>query len=102
MAWLDGRIIGTGALVPRSAQVAEIIRMSVAADMRRQGICKKILARLCQNARRLGFLHIILETTSTWHEVIEFCKRFGFRITHKQNGEFGGETHFSLDLASAE
>ncbi|MBC8233103.1 GNAT family N-acetyltransferase, partial [bacterium] len=98
VAWLGDRIVGTGALVPRSEQVAEIVRMSVTADIRRQGIGTKILERLCHEARRLGFQRIILETTSTWHEVIEFYKRFGFRITHHRDGEFGGDVHFALDL----
>ena len=78
--------------------MAEIVRMSVTADMQRQGIGSKILERLCHEARRLGFQRIILETTSTWHEVIEFYKRFGFCITHYRDGEFGGDVHFALDL----
>ena len=102
MAWLGDRIVGTGALVPRSEQVAEIVRMSVTADIRRQGIGTKILERLCHEARRLGFQRIILETTSTWYEVIEFYKRFGFRITHHQDSKFGGEAHFALDVVSTE
>lgn len=102
VARFEDRIIGTGALVPRSDQVAEIVRMSVAADMRRQGIGTKILEQLCQEAKYLGFQRIILETTSTWNEVIKFYKRFGFHIKHYQNGEFGGEVHFSLDLTLTE
>ena len=101
VAWLDGRIIGSGALIPKSDQVAEIVRMSVAPELRRRGIGEKILARLCQEAKELGFQRIILETTSTWSDVIEFYKRFGFRVTHHQEGPFGGEVHFALDLTSA-
>ena len=48
----------------------------------------------------MGFQRVVLETTSTWPEVIEFYKRFGFRITHHQDGHFGGEVHFALDLTS--
>ncbi len=102
VAWFRGRIIATGALVPKSDQVAEIVRMSVAADMRRQGIATKILRRLCQEAQSLGFQRIILETTSTWDEVIEFYRQFGFHITHYQDGEFGGEVYFALDIAPSE
>lgn len=101
VAWLDGRIIGSGALIPKSGQVAEIVRMSVAPELRRQGIGGKILARLFQEAKKLGFQRIVLETTSTWSDVIEFYKRFGFRVTHHQEGPFGGEVHFALDLTSA-
>lgn len=102
VTWLDGRIIGTGALIPKSDQVAEIVRMSVASDMQRQGIGTRILERLCQEAIDLGFQQIILETTSTWYEVIEFYSRFGFRISHRQEGNSGGEVHFVLDLTSAD
>ena len=101
VAWLDGRIIGSGALIPKSGQVAEIVRMSVAPGLRRRGVGGKILARLCQEAKELGFQRIVLETTSTWSNVIGFYKRFGFRVTHHQEGPFGGEVHFALDLTSA-
>ncbi len=100
VAWFDGRIIGSGALIPKSDQVAEIVRMSVSPKFRRRGIGRQILERLCQEAKDLGFQRIVLETTSTWSEVITFYKRFCFRITHHRDGHFGGEIHFALDLAS--
>ncbi len=94
VAWLDGRIVGTGALVPRSAQVAEIVRMSVAAQVRRQGIGRALLEHLCERARQLGFGRLILETTATWHEVIKFYQQYGFTITHFHEDD----VYFSLDL----
>ena len=100
VAWFDGRIVGSGALIPKSDQVAEIVRMSVSPEFRRRGIGRQILERLCQEAKALGFQRIVLETTSTWSEVIAFYKRFGFRITHHRDGHFGGEVHFALDLTS--
>lgn len=94
VAWLDETIVGTGALIPRSAEVAEIVRMSVTVDMRRQGIGRAILQCLCERARRSGFRRLILETTATWLEVIEFYQRFGFSTTHFQDDD----VYFSLDL----
>jgi N-acetylglutamate synthase-like GNAT family acetyltransferase len=98
VAWFNNRIIGTGALIPRSNQVAEIVRMSVVADMRRHGVGTKILDRLCREANTLEFQSLILETNATWHKVIAFYQAFGFRITHHQEGKFGGVVHFSLEL----
>lgn len=98
VASLDGEIIGSGALVRQTDQIAEIVRMSVAPDLRRRGIATSILRGLYQEAQRLGFHRIVLETTSTWHEVIQFYLKFGFRITHHQEGPFGGETHLALDV----
>ena len=81
------RIVGTGALVPRQYGAAEVVRMSVAADWRRQGIGRMILQALVGRARQTGFKRIILETTETWQEVIAFYLSFGFRITHYQDGD---------------
>ena len=37
VAWLDGRIVGSGALVPRSDEAAEIVRMSVVSELEGEG-----------------------------------------------------------------
>ncbi len=88
-------ILGTGALVPRPEGRAEIVRMSVAAEARRQGIGRRILQRLVEEARRRGYRQVYLETTATWTEVIEFYLHSGFHITHY----WDGDVYFSLDLA---
>lgn len=89
-----GRIIGCGALVPRTVETAGIVRMSVAADVRRQGVGCLILTALCDHARAGGFRRVVLETTATWTEVIAFYLRFGFRITHHQDDD----VYFLLEL----
>ena len=90
----EEEIVGTGALVPRQAGTAEIVRMSVAQQHRRSGIGRRILAALIAQARAQGFQRVILETTATWQEVIEFYLRCGFRITHYQDGD----VYFLLEL----
>ena len=62
VAWLDGRIVGSGALVPRSDDAAEIVRMSVASELRGRGIGKSMLNRLCREAAEAGFRRLVLET----------------------------------------
>jgi len=94
IALQDNKIIGTGAIVPKSNNSAEIVRMSVIANMRRNGIGRMILSQLCEYAKSNGYKRVVLETTETWHEVIEFYKRFGFQITHYLDGD----VYFSLDL----
>jgi len=97
VALQNGKLIGTGALVPHSDGVGEIVRMSVAVEMRRHGLGSRILRELCSQAKAKGYRQIILETTETWHEVIEFYKRFGFQITHYHDGD----VYFSLDLSAS-
>ncbi len=90
----SGRIVGTGALVPRGEGVSEIRRMSVAHDLRRRGIGGAILRRLIEDARSAGCRTIILETTSTWRDAAGFYRKHGFRVTHRQ----GDDTYFLLEL----
>ena len=94
VAWHRKRIIGTGALIPKSNNTAEIVRMSVAIDMRRKGVGGQILQRLYEHASSSGFQRLALETTETWDEVIEFYKQFGFQISHQLNGDI----YFTLDI----
>jgi GNAT superfamily N-acetyltransferase len=94
VAWQNDQIIGTGALLPMSNDNAQIVRMSVAASMRRKGIGRKILQKLCERAKIDGYKRLLLEATDTWKEVIEFYKQYGFQITHYLDGD----VYFSLDL----
>ncbi len=90
----QGELVGCGALVPRTPDTAEIVRMSVATNARRQGLGRRILAALCEEARARGFRCVMLETTQTWSEVIAFYQSFGFRITHYKDGD----VYFELPL----
>jgi putative acetyltransferase len=94
VAWQEGKIVGTGALLPISHDTAEIMRMSVTSTLRRSGLGSAILQRLCEYAQTKGYYKLVLETTSTWQEVIAFYLKFGFQITHHQDGD----TYFALDL----
>ncbi len=94
VAWQNSKIVGSGALVPKENGVAEIVRMSVAATMRRKGIGTKILQSLCEQAKLNGTKRLVLETTETWHEVIEFYNQFGFKVTHYLDGD----VYFSLEI----
>lgn len=87
VAWDENTIIGTGALVCRTVDTAEIVRMSVSRKVRRQGIGRMILEQLIAKAKEEGVNRITLETTETWQEVIAFYLSAGFHITHCQDGD---------------
>ena len=90
----QSRVVGTGALIPAADASAQIVRMSVAADMRRQGVASALLQALCVQARSLGIRLLVLETTETWHEAIAFYENFGFKETHHLDGDI----YFRLEL----
>ena len=94
VACLAGRIVGTGALLPRGEGTAEIVRMSVARGLRRRGVGRMLLTRLLEQARRDGLRRVVLETTATWQEVVAFYLDYGFHITHTA----AGDMYFALDL----
>jgi GNAT superfamily N-acetyltransferase len=97
VAELDGRIVGTGALVPRAEGEWEIRRMSVRRDLRRRGIGGALLHRLVGDARAAGCRRIILETTSSWQDAADFYRKHGFRVSHHQDGD----TYFLLEINPA-
>jgi GNAT superfamily N-acetyltransferase len=94
VAWLDGEIVGTGAFIPHSDIVVEIVRMSVLKELRMHGIGRKILGELCSRADQVGYKRVILETTRAWKDVIAFYLKLGFRMTH----EYEDDIYFALDL----
>jgi len=91
---IDGALVATGAYRPLDGASVLIVRMSVRADLRRRGLATRMLNALLSHARQAGYVAARLETTSTWHEVITFYLRNGFRIT----GEQAGETWFEKPL----
>lgn len=97
----DGRIAGTGTLVPRSDSTAEVVRMSVVESARRLGIGRLIVDELLATACRWGVERVTLETTSTWTDAIDFYRRCGFVVTHHGADEFGPQTFFEYRLRPA-
>ena len=95
----DGRrVVGTGTVVPRDGASAEIVRMSVAAEYRRTGVGRRLVADLVDTARQWGMERVILETSAHWSEVVEFYERCGFTLTYFEEGAFGRDAWFELKL----
>ena len=94
-AWQGETLIACGALIPRSTQEAEIVRMPVARDFRRSGLGRRILSLLLEKARSAGFKRVILETTATWQGVVAFYESCGFFQTYTQDGD----VYFVMELS---
>ncbi len=94
IALQNNKVIGTGALIPKSEEIAEVVRMSVANSARRNGIGRKILRELCRYAKAHNYNQVILETTHTWRDAIQFYQNFGFQIARRQ----GDDIYFTLNL----
>ena len=92
-------LVATGTIVPRASDVAEIVRMSVAPDQRRGGVGRKLVAELIATARQWQMDRVVLETQSSWTDVIAFYVACGFEITGERDGAFGADTWFERRLS---
>jgi len=72
-------LVGTGALLSLDDSSGQIVRVSVAAERRRQGIGEAIISRLLAFARERGYRRLFVETNLDWDNAIAFYRRLGFR-----------------------
>jgi len=93
-----GSVVGTGAVVPRDRDTAEILRMSVARSERRNGIGRMLVVALIEVARSWAAQRVICETSSHWTSAVELYVSCGFRIDHEEHSDFGRDTYFAFDL----
>jgi GNAT superfamily N-acetyltransferase len=98
VARVDGRVVGVGVLLPAGPDEGEVKRMSVAREHRRTGVASAVLHALVDAARRHGWRAVILETTATWTDAVQFYEHAGFTLTHYDEGTFGRDAYFRLDL----
>ncbi|MGN7987276.1 GNAT family N-acetyltransferase [Pedobacter sp. 22226] len=73
--------VGCGAIKPFSATEAEVKRMFVHPDYRKQGIAAKIVTELENWAAETGFTATVLETGKKQPEAIALYQKIGYRIT---------------------
>jgi GNAT superfamily N-acetyltransferase len=98
VASVDGAVVGVGVLVHAGPGEAEVKRMSVLRAHRRLGVASAVLAALVAIAREWGCAAVVLETTTTWTDAVAFYLGSGFTHTHDEDGAFGSDSHFRLDL----
>jgi predicted GNAT family N-acyltransferase len=82
LAWLDGKAVGTGRLLPDG----HIGRMAVLGESRALGVGGAILERLVDEARRQGMREVILSAQT---HAIGFYRRHGFSEEGKVFAEAG-------------
>ena len=81
-------------------RVGELKRMFVAPDVRGQGIGRKLLARLEDEARSLGLERLVLETGTRQEEALALYRRAGFTDVPAY-GEYSASSATSVCLAKA-
>jgi GNAT superfamily N-acetyltransferase len=77
---MDGdRVIGTGALREKSAEMAEVKQMYLLADYRGKGIGLALLEKVVGFARAQGYRRLELGTVASLKRAVKLYERYGFR-----------------------
>lgn len=85
VAELDGKVVGTGAILPPhhdpedGQKWLEIVKMAARKDLRGQGIGGAVLKALIAEARKIQVDAIWLETNSTLKAATRLYEKHGFR-----------------------
>jgi len=80
IAYVDDVPSGCGCFKKVEYHTAEIKRMFVKAEERKQGIASMILNELEVWAKEDGYTEVILETANKQHEAIAFYKSSGYEV----------------------
>jgi putative acetyltransferase len=89
VAYKDGVVAGCGAIKSYTETIAEVKRMFVHPDFRRQGIAKQVLTALEGWAMELNYSSTILETGMKQAEAIELYKNSGYTVIPNY-GQYAG------------
>ncbi|WP_162427153.1 GNAT family N-acetyltransferase [Pontibacter pudoricolor] len=89
VAYKDGVAAGCGAIKPYTKTIAEVKRMFVHPDFRRQGIAKQVLIALENWAKELNYSSTILETGMKQAEAIDLYKNSGYTVIPNY-GQYAG------------
>lgn len=88
-ALLEGRAVGTCALIPHGPRVYELAKMAVAEEQRGRGIGDRLLAAAIEWARRSGGEHLFLVTNSALAPALGLYLKYGFqRVPMDPGGEY--------------
>jgi ribosomal protein S18 acetylase RimI-like enzyme len=82
-----GTVVGTGGLLPRGPETAEIVRVSVATGERREGLGRRLVSTLVEIARGWEAERVVCETTSEWASAVALYLECGFSVTHEADGD---------------
>lgn len=94
----EGRLLGTAGIYPLDAETCELRKMYFAQKLRGRGLGRHMLERMLNNARRLGFKRMRLETASVLEAAIRLYTRSGFKPIETTHKSARCDQTYSLDL----
>jgi len=92
VALADGEIAGCCGIYPTKglpANCAELVKFYLAAEFRKKGIGKELLAKNIESARMFGYTKLYLESLPQFCEAIKLYEKQGFMKLNEPLGESG-------------
>jgi putative acetyltransferase len=95
----QGNLLGTVGLYPLDAETCELRKMYFVARLRGLGLGKYILERTINEAKRLGFKRVVLETSSKLMAANRLYTKYGFRLVPRDHLASRADLAYSLDIS---
>lgn len=88
LAKIDGRVIGSAALMKEHGHVYELAKMAVAQDYRKMGVSKLLLEACLEKARDLKAKKVILFSNHQLKAALGLYEKYGFQYIEVENSPF--------------
>ena len=99
IAYVDGQAAGCIALLPMSDTECEMKRLYVRPEFARRGIGQALAEKLVQDAKEIGYKHMLLDTFPALHKAIQLYENMGFyRIPAYSKSPMEDTVYMKLDL----
>lgn len=85
LAYWDGELAGSIALRKIDDERCELKRLYIKPAFRRRGIAKALVLRLIDDAREIGYLHMLLDTLPFLQTAIRMYQNLGFYEIDRYN-----------------
>jgi putative acetyltransferase len=93
-----GKLLGTVGLYPMDSEACELRKMYFVPQIRGLGLGRHILKRTINEARKLGFKRVVLETSSKLEAANRLYTGFGFRLAPRDHLASRADQAYVLDL----
>ncbi len=99
LAYWNGAVAGSIALRKINNEDCELKRMYIKPEFRRNGIAKTLVMRLIDDAREIGYRHMLLDTLPFLQTAIRMYKNIGFyEIGRYNNSPMDTSIYMKFDL----